>query len=200
MIALATMVVALAAASPATDMATTSGSPASPSSTAQMPDVRLPAAPTAGAPPAPPAPPTPTPAQQQAMLGDFAGGQYVPGPILRILGDRRVDPDVAYMLWQLSRRPIDDWTLSELALVAQVAPTEVEAGLPIELVQALYQFWGLDPNDVFNPTLGSNWQSKSTAYSNQTAVGVAAISSAECQVDASQMTLATFRACIGAAQ
>lgn len=206
MIALVTMMLALAAATPATDMATTSGSPASPSPSATPPPQQTVAPVRTGA----PAPVASTPAaprraqasleQQHAMIGDFAGGQYIPAPILKILADRRVDPDVAYMLWQLSRRPLDDWTLSELALVAQIAPTEVEAGLPIELVQALYQFWGLDPDDVFNPTLGSNWQAKSTAYSTESAANVAAISTAECQVDVSQMTLGTFRSCIGAAQ
>lgn len=88
-------------------------------------------------------------------FGDMAGGQFVPPPILRILANPRFDPDIAYVFWQLSRRPLADWTLSQLALVGQLAPTEVEAGVPIEALQALYQFWGLDPQDIFNPSLAA---------------------------------------------
>jgi hypothetical protein len=208
MIALASMVLALAldATTPAVDLSTQSGQPVSPSPTAQAgattinpqpstaPDSVQPGAPVA------PAARRPTPAQLQARLGDVSGGQFIPPQVLKILGDKRLDPDVAYMLWQLSRRQLDDWTLSELGWVAQIAPTLVEASLPIEEIQILYQFWGLDPSDVFNPTLGANWQSKSTAYSPNSATSVGAISSSECQVDASQMTLATFRSCIGANQ
>lgn len=196
MIALASLVLALAVTTPAVDMSTQGGQPVSPSPAGQADATTI--TPQTGAAPAAPKPPNPS--QRQAAVGDFSGGQFIPPQVLKVLGDPRMDPDVAYMLWQLSRRPLDDWTLSELAFVAQIGPTEVEAGLPIEEVQILYQFWGLDPSDVFNPTLGANWQSKSTAYSNQSATSVAAISTAECQVDASQMTLGAYRSCIGAGQ
>jgi hypothetical protein len=134
---------------------------------------------------------------EQATIGDTAGGRYIPQPILDVLADPHFDPNVAYMLWQLSRKPIADWTLSELAFVAQITPTALEANISVTKIQMLYEFWGLDPNDVFNVSLGANWQSQSTAFSNSTAGNVAAISAAECQVDASQQTVATFEACAG---
>jgi hypothetical protein len=194
MIALAPVLLALAVSTSATAAA----QPGSPSSTNAATTTLLP---VASAPP-PPGPPTPRRVAdtQHATMGDVSGGQYIPPPILAILADPRIDPDVAYMLWQLSRRPLDGWKLSELAFVAQIAPTEVEAGLSITKLQTLYQFWGLDPADVFNPSLGANWQTQSTAYSPDSATSVGAISSADCQVDASQMTLGTYRSCIGASQ
>lgn len=138
--------------------------------------------------------------QQQAAVGDLAGGRVIPDPILQILADPHIEPNVAYILWQLSRRPLDDWTLAELGFVGQVAPTLVEGALSIEKVQLLYKFWGLDPGDVFNPSLPSNWQSQSTAFNPYSAATVAAISSADCQVDPSQMRMSTFRSCIGGGQ
>jgi hypothetical protein len=193
MTALAPMLLALLATTPPIDVILSGSPSAAPSSPAPV------AAPKPAA--RPPGAPTPRQvAAQHAALGDFSGGQYIPPPILKILADPRLDPDVAYMLWQLTRRPLDQWTLSELALVAQIAPTEIEAGVPITELQTLYQYWGLDPNNVFSPSLGPNWQSQSTAYSHTSATAVEAISSAECQVDASQMTLAVYRSCIGANQ
>lgn len=126
----------------------------------------------------------------------MAGGQFVPPPILRILANPRFDPDIAYVFWQLSRRPLADWTLSQLALVGQLAPTEVEAGVPIQALQALYQFWGLDPQDIFNPSLSRNWQTQSTAYSRE-ADKYVSISSPECQVDISVMTVGVYERCRG---
>jgi hypothetical protein len=137
---------------------------------------------------------------EQATIGDTAGGRYIPQPILDILADPHFDPNVAYLLWQLSRKPIAEWTLSELAFVAQITPTALEANISVTKIQMLYQFWGLDPNDVFNVSLGPNWQSQSTAFSNSTAGNVAAISTAECQVDISQETVGTFEACAGGAR
>jgi hypothetical protein len=139
--------------------------------------------------------------QEQAIAGgDIAGGRVIPDPILKILANPHIDPDIAYILWQLSRRPLDDWTLAELGFVGQIAPMLVESALPIEQVQLLYKFWGLDPNNVFNPSLPSNWQSQSTAFNPYNAATVSAISSAECQVDPSQMLMSTFRSCIGGGQ
>ena len=153
---------------------------------------------------APAAQPAPAPAKsissaraEQATIGDTAGGRYIPQPILDVLADPHFDPNVAYLLWQLSRKPIADWTLSELAFVAQITPTALEANISVTKIQMLYQFWGLDPNDVFNVSLGPNWQSQSTAFSNSTAGNVAAISTAECQIDISQETVGTFEACAG---
>jgi hypothetical protein len=132
---------------------------------------------------------------EHAAVGDEAGGRYIPKPILDILADPHLDPNVAYMLWQLSKRPVGDWTMGELSFVAQIVPTALEAAIPVVKIQTLYQFWGLDPSDVFNVSLSPNWQSQSTAFSNADAGNVAAISAAECQVDVSQMTVSTFKAC-----
>ncbi|WIM09347.1 hypothetical protein [Enhydrobacter sp.] len=137
----------------------------------------------------------PTPTQQRAATGDVAGGKVIPKSILEILADPHIDPNVAYILWQTSRKPMEDWTMKQLAFVTQAAPTLVEAGVPVEKVQLLYAFWGLDPNDVFNPRLGPQWQAQSTAYNPRSANNVGAISSADCQVDVSLMTVATYRAC-----
>ena len=133
--------------------------------------------------------------QQRAATGDVAGGKVIPKSILEVLADPHIDPNVAYILWQTSRKPMEDWTMKQLAFVTQAAPTLVEAGVPFKKVQLLYAFWGLYPNDVFNPRLGPQWQSQSTAYNPRSASNVGAISSADCQVDVSLMTVATYRAC-----
>lgn len=137
----------------------------------------------------------PSSTQQRAATGDVAGGRFIPPQILQILADPRIDPNVAYILWQTSRKPMDDWTVSELGFATQAAATLVEVGIPLIQVQTLYQFWGLDPNDVFNPSFGSDWQSRSTAYDPRNAGNVGAISSSDCQVNVSQMTVGTFRQC-----
>ena len=138
---------------------------------------------------------TPTTTQQRAATGDVAGGKVIPKSILEVLGDPHIDPNVAYILWQTSRKPMEDWTMKQLSFVTQAAPTLVEAGVPFEKIQLLYAFWGLDPNDVFNPRFGPQWQAQSTAYNPRSANNVGAISSADCQVDISLMTVATYRAC-----
>jgi hypothetical protein len=206
MIALASVLLVLAAAPAASAPARPAASSAASTRDTSATATDLAASAQSPAPsPAPPAPPhrpqrPAIDAAQRSIIGDVAGGRFVPPQILTILADRHFDPDVAFILWQLSRRELDDWTISELALVAQVAPTEVEAGVPIVELQTLYKFWGLDPSDVFNPSLGPNWQSQSTAYSPDSAARVGAISTAECQVGISQMTLGTYRSCLGAAQ
>jgi hypothetical protein len=134
-------------------------------------------------------------AQRQAKTGDVAGGRFIPQPILDILGDPRIDPNIAYIFWQTSRKPIDEWTMSEVGFVTSVAATLLEAGIPLIKIQTLYQFWGFDPRDIFNPSFGADWQSQSTAYDPRNAGNVLSISSAECQVDVNLMTVATFRAC-----
>jgi hypothetical protein len=125
-------------------------------------------------------------ALQRAAVGDLSGGRFIPKPILEILADPRIDPNIAYILWQTARKPMDDWTLNELTFVMQVAPTLAETGIPVAKLQALYQFLGLDPNDLFNPQPGQNWQSQSTAFDPRSSANVNAISSADCQVDPSQ--------------
>lgn len=153
----------------------------------------------ADAPAGQPSPPPPAAAQsshlEQATIGDTAGGRYIPKPVLDVLADPHFDPNVAYILWQLSRKPVADWTLAELSFVAQMAPTALEAHISVAKIQLLFQFWGLDPDDIFNVSLAPNWQSQSTAFSNSDAGSVAAISSADCQGDLSQQTVATFKAC-----
>jgi len=146
-------------------------------------------------PPPPPHQPAPSQSQTRAALGDSAGGRYIPKPVLDILGDPHIDPNIAYMLWQLSRRSVGDWTMAELSFVAQMAPTLLEADISVVRIQTLYRFWGLDPSDIFNISLAPNWQSQSTAFSTNDAGNVAAISTSECQVDISQMTVSTFKSC-----
>jgi hypothetical protein len=43
-----------------------------------------------------------TPQQQAAAMGDLSGGRFIPPPILQILADRRIDPNIAYILWQFT--------------------------------------------------------------------------------------------------
>jgi hypothetical protein len=160
-----------------------------------------------GVPTPPPPPPTRiapsqehAPAQPGAAIGDMAGGRFIPKPILDILADPRIDPDIAYIFWQTSRKPLDDWTMAELRFIAQAAPTLVEAGIPVAKIRMLYQFWGLDPNDVFNPSLSADWQEQSTAFDPRSSGNVGAISSADCQVDLNLMTVGTYRACLRGGQ
>jgi hypothetical protein len=147
-------------------------------------------------------PPRPAAVQpdQSAVLGDVAGGQVIPKPIMDVLANPRIDPNVAYILWQTSRKPINTWTIAELGFVGQVTPTLTEVGVSIAQIQMLYEFWGLDPSDVFNPSLAANWQAQSTAFDPKSAAAAAAISSAECQVDISVMTVGTYRSCTGGGQ
>jgi hypothetical protein len=133
-------------------------------------------------------------------MGDLSGGRFIPPPILTILADPRIDPNIAYILWQTARKPIADWTLNELFFVTQTAPTLVEAGIPTDKLQALYQFLGLDPADLFSPKLGRDWQSNSTAFDPRSSTNVGAISSTDCQTDPGTMTVAKFQACTGGAQ
>jgi len=138
--------------------------------------------------------PPPSVAQRQAATGDVAGGRFIPQPILDILGDPRIDPNIAYIFWQTSRKPIDEWTMGEVGFTTSVAATLLEAGIPLIKIQTLYQFWGFDPRDIFNPSF-ADWQSQSTAYDPRNAGNVLSISSADCQVNVSLMTVATFRGC-----
>ncbi len=139
-------------------------------------------------------------AQRRAAIGDVTGGRFIPTPILAVLADPRIDPNIAYILWQTTRKSLGDWRLSELNFVIQAMPTLAEAGIPVESLQALYGFMGLDPEDLFNPKPALDWQSQSTAFDNSTAASVNAISSADCQGDPSHLTVAAFQACRGGGQ
>jgi len=138
-------------------------------------------------------------ATRQAAIGDLSGGRFIPKPILEILADRRIDPNIAYILWQTARKPLKEWTLNELAFVAQIAPTLAEAGIPVAKLEGLFKFMGLNPEGLFNPQPEQSWQSRSTAFDPSSAANVAAISSADCQTDPGTMTVATFQACTGGA-
>jgi hypothetical protein len=135
-------------------------------------------------------------AVQQAAMGDLFGGRSIPPDILKVLGDPRIDPVTAYMVWQAVRRPLEEWTMRQLQEITTVLPTLAETGMPMAQVQALYKFIGLDPGDVFHPQLGQDWQDRSTQYDKSSSAAVAAISSADCQGDTSQMTVATFQSCM----
>jgi hypothetical protein len=168
--------------------------------TASAQSAELPPPPDAAQPQATTEIPMPSISGERAAMGDTAGGRYIPKPVLDILADPHFDPNVAYMLWQLSRRAVGDWTMAELNFVAQLAPTMLEAHLSVIKIQTLYVFWGLDPSDLFNISLAPNWQSQSTAFSTNDASNVASISAAECQIDVSEMTVSTFKACTSGRQ
>ena len=141
----------------------------------------------------------PGPAQagaiRQAAMGDQFGGRVIPREILKILADPRIEPVVAYVVWQAARKPLEEWTVRQLQEITSMLPTLTETGMPMPQIQALYKFLGLDPEDVFNPQLGQDWQSRSTSFDANSAAAVAAISSADCQTDPGQMTVATFQSC-----
>lgn len=134
-------------------------------------------------------------AAQQAAMGDVFGGRTIPPNILKILADRRIEPVVAYMVWQAARKPIEEWTLRQLQEITATIPTLAETGMPMARIQELYQYLGLDPGDVFNPRLGQDWQDRSTRFDRSSDAAVAAISSADCQTDPGQMTVAMFQSC-----
>lgn len=149
-------------------------------------------------------PPPPNPAQQralqQAAMGDQFGGRIIPPQILKILGDRRVEPITAYLLWQAARKPIEEWTMRQLQDLTSTLPTLVETGMKLADIQELYKFLELDPGDVFNPQLGQDWQTRSTRFDATSTAAVAEISAAECQTDPGQMTVATYRSCVAGGQ
>jgi hypothetical protein len=134
-------------------------------------------------------------AAQQAAMGDVFGGRTIPPEILKVLADPRIEPVIAYILWQAARRPMEEWTLRQLQDITAMIPTLAETGMPMAQIQALYKFLGLDPGDVFNPQLAQDWQNRSTQFDRSSAAAVAAISAADCQTDAGQMTVATFQSC-----
>lgn len=132
---------------------------------------------------------------QQAAMGDQFGGRIIPPDIRKILADRRIEPITAYLLWQAARRPIEEWTMRQLQDLTSTLPTLIEAGIPLEQVQTLYKFLELDPNEVFNPQFGQDWQTRSTRFDPTSTAAVAEISTADCQTDPGMMTVATFRSC-----
>ncbi len=134
-------------------------------------------------------------AQQRAAMGDQFGGRSIPPDILKIMADPRIEPVVAYILWQAARKPIEEWTLQQLQDITAIIPTLPETGMPMSQIQALYKYLGLDPSDVFNPQLGADWQANSTRFERSGAGAVAAISSADCQTDPAEMTVAMFQSC-----
>lgn len=139
-------------------------------------------------------------ALQQAAMGDLFGGRPIPPNILKILADPRIEPVTAYIVWQAARRPIEEWTVRQLQDIMAIVPTLVETGMPMPQIQALYQYLGLDPSDVFNPNLGQDWQDQSTRFDKTGSAAVAAISSSDCQTDSGQMTVATFQSCVSGGQ
>ncbi len=156
-----------------------------------------PAAPAAGCRPAAARPPNPAQqlALQRAAMGDLFGGRTIPPNILKILADPRIEPVIAYIVWQAARRPMEEWTLRQLQEITTMLPTLAETGMPMAEIQALYKFLGLNPGDVFHPQLARGWQNRSTAFDKSSAAAVAAISSADCQTDPGQMTVAMFQSC-----
>jgi hypothetical protein len=141
----------------------------------------------------PPASPLPT--RPQSASDDLSEARQVPDNIHKIMADPRIEPVIAYLLRQAARKPIGDWTVRQLQQVAAVVSTLPESGIPMADIQALYEFLGLDPSDVFNPQLGDNWQDSSTRFDRSGAAAVASISSADCQMDPGEITVAVSRSC-----
>lgn len=137
---------------------------------------------------------------KSAPMSDIAGGRFIPKGIIAVLADPRLDPSVAFIFWQLARRPLDEWKVSELNFVMQVAPTLAETGISVIALQTLYEFFGLDPDNLFNPQPAQTWQNRSVSLDPRSAAEVAAISSADCQANIEQMTVATLHACAAGAQ
>jgi hypothetical protein len=134
-------------------------------------------------------------ASQQAAMGDLFGGRSIPPNILKIMADPRIEPVIAYFVWQAARKPIEEWTVEQFQEITAMIPTLPETGMPIAEIQALYEFLGLDPSDIFNPQLGNDWQNVSTGFDRSSAAAVSAISSADCQAKPAEMTIATLRSC-----
>ena len=132
---------------------------------------------------------------QQAAMGDQFGGRAIPPDILKILADPRIEPITAYIVWQAARKPLEEWTVQQLQDITAVLPTLAETGMPMPQIQALYKFLELDPDDVFHPQFGQDWQTRSTRFDPSSGAAVAAISSADCQADPGQMTVATLQSC-----
>ena len=132
-------------------------------------------------------------AAQRAAIGDVAGGRKIPTLVLSILADPRIDPVIAYLLWQAARRPIGDWTVSQYLEITHIVPTLVETGMNVLELEVLYKYLGLDPGRLFQPQLEKNWQSASTSFDAR--LNVAAVSSAVCQMPAQHMTIATYQSC-----
>ena len=153
--------------------------------------------PSRATPGCPPAAAADRPARAQMLTanGDQTGGRVIPPNIQAILADRRIEPITAYLVAQAARRPMEEWTVRQLEDITATMPSLVEPGMPIGQIQALYEFLGLDPEDVFNPRLGPDWQARASRFQADSAAAVAAIASADCQVDPSQMTVATMDAC-----
>lgn len=144
--------------------------------------------------------PTPASVPKPAQMSDIAGGRFIPKGIVAVLADRRLDPSVAFIFWQLARRPLEEWKVSELNFVMQISPTLAETGISVIALQSLYEFFGLDPDNLFNPQPAQTWQNRSVALDPRSAAEVAAISSADCQANIEQMTVATLHACAAGAQ
>jgi len=140
-------------------------------------------------------PQEPAPTRQQGASDDLSEAREVPDNIRKIIADPRIEPVIAYVLRQAAHKPIGDWTVRQLQQVAAVISTLPETGIPMAEIQTLYEFLGLDPGDVFNPQLGSNWQDSSTRFDRSGGGAVAAISSADCQGDPGEMTVSVSRSC-----
>ncbi|MCI0753510.1 hypothetical protein [Teichococcus vastitatis] len=104
-------------------------------------------------------------------LGDRAPQRIVPPRIQALLRDRRVDPLTRVYLLDLAGRKQEEWSVQDVQTLSTIIPVLTELNLRMGLIEELYTFLGLDPNNLFEPQLGNGWQSASTALDARRRVG-----------------------------
>jgi len=149
--------------------------------------------------PAQPVAPQPLPHHPEDLLPK----RYVPPAIIAFLSDRRIDPLTRAFLRTMAGKETADWTLSEYWTVTSLVPTLAETNVPTRDLSAFYEFLGLDPASLFEPTLRNTWQQK--AASAFSANDLSATQRAQClallgfgqTLDPSEVTLGAMAACAG---
>jgi hypothetical protein len=106
--------------------------------------------------------PPPPVALPRPDMDDVRARRLVPPSIVRMLNDRRVDPNTRAYLIGMAGKPNDEWTLADLQTLSILVPTLTEVNITEAALKDFYQFLGLDPTDLFNPQIGGNWQVSST--------------------------------------
>lgn len=77
---------------------------------------------------------------------------------MTFLNDRRVEPAVRSFLLGMAGKKRETWTVAELQQVTAVVPALTEMYISTSTLSAFYEFMGLDPASLFDPQLGSEWQ------------------------------------------
>lgn len=112
---------------------------------------------------APQRPAVPGPAPRPDM-DDVRASRIVPPQVRRFLADRRIDPLTRAYLTGIAGKERDGWTLADLQLLTAVVPALTELRIGTAVLSEFYEFLGLDPANLFEPQLGSGWQTGSTAF------------------------------------